>query len=429
MTHGLLELDTSEVFMSCLHHEEIRIEMTLRLVEQFIGRITGRSRMSTSTCTPQKARASADHRMPGPIRVFNSAARPIRAAVRTTIFFLKVLPMLPSKPVNWVTSPPVVEHVQYPTHHGQVEGELYRPSTGGPYPGIVICLGIVPFGVDHPQVPRLEEALARSGFAALICWSPAMRDLRLDPEDIGNIAMAYHWLIEQPYVDPGRSGLFGTCVGGSFALMAAASDLIRDRVAFVGAFAPYTSMWTFAQDIASATRPSREGRSPWQVDQLTRKVYIRSLTALLETGEAERLRKAFSEPGGHLNNRDLSEDGQAIYPLLTRLGVDEVENAMHRLPPAMQERLTSLSPMSYLRDIHAPEIIVGHDRDDLVIPVSESRCLWSALCERTGACYTEFAMFQHMDPTKRKLPLFRLIQQFSKFYLFLYRIFRRASAS
>src|SRR5581483_4372405 len=123
MTHGLLELDTSEVFMSCLHHEEIRIEMTLRLVEQFIGRITGRSRMSTSTCTPQKARASADHRMPGPIRVFNSAARPIRAAVRTTIFFLKVLPMLPSKPVNWVTSPPVVEHVQYPTHHGQVEGE------------------------------------------------------------------------------------------------------------------------------------------------------------------------------------------------------------------------------------------------------------------------------------------------------------------
>jgi hypothetical protein len=384
---------------------------------------------STPTSTPPVAPALADHRMPGPIPVFPRATRPIRAAAKTVVFFLKVLPMLPSKPVNWVTSPPVIERVRYPTRHGQVEGDLYRPSTGGPFPGIVMCLGVVPFGVDHPQVPRLEEALARSGFAALIYWSPAMRDLRLDPEDIENIALAYHWLLEQPYVDPGRSGLIGTCVGGSFALMAAASPLIHDRVAFVGAFAPYSSMWTFAQDIASATRPSGEGRSPWQVDQLTRKVYVHSLTALLEPGEAERLRNAFTDQGGHLDSRDLSADGQAIAPLLTRLRTDEVERALHRLPPAMQERLTALSPLSYLRDMHAPVIVFGHDRDDQVIPVSESRRLWSALSGRAGVRYTEFTMFQHMDPTKRKLPLVRLVQQFGKFYLYLYRVFRQAAAS
>jgi hypothetical protein len=367
--------------------------------------------------------------MPSLIRVFSRATRPIRAAAKTAVFFLKVLPMLPSKPVNWVTSPPVIERVRYPTRHGQVEGDLYRPSTGGPYPGIVMCLGVVPFGVDHPQVPRLEEALARSGFAALIYWSPAMRDRRLDPEDIENIALAYHWLLKQPYVDPERSGLFGTCVGGSFALMAAASPLIRDRVAFVGAFAPYSSMWTFAQDIASATRPCGEGRELWQVDQLTRKVYVHSLTALLEPSEAERMRNAFTDQGGNLDSNDLSAEGQVIYPLLTRLRADEVETALQRLPLAMQERLTSLSPMSYLKDMHAPEIVFGHDRDDLVIPVSESRRLWSALSGRAGVRYTEFAMFQHMDPTKRKLPLFRLVQQFDKFYLYLYRVFRQAAAS
>jgi hypothetical protein len=385
--------------------------------------------MSTSTTTPTVAPVSADHSIPSSTAVFPRARRPIRAAAKTAVFFLKVFPMLPSKPVNWVTSPPVIERVRYPTLHGQVEGELYRPSTGGPFPGIVMCLGVVPFGVEHPQVPRLEEALARSGFAALIYWSPAMRDLRLDPEDIENISLAYHWLLEQPYVDPARSGLFGTCVGGSFALMAAASSLIRDRVAFVGAFAPYTSMWTFAQDIASATRSSGEGRSPWQVDQLTRKVYVHSLTALLEPGEAERLRNAFSEQGGQIDSHELSADGQAIAPLLGRLRADEVERALHRLPAAMQERLTALSPLSYLRDLHAPVIVFGHDRDDQVIPVSESRRLWSALSRRAGVWYTEFAMFQHMDPTKRKLPLVRLVQQFGKFYLFLYRVFRQASAS
>ena len=56
--------------------------------------------------------------------------------------------------------------------------------------------------------------------------------------------------IEQPDVDPARSGFLGTCVGGAFGLMAAADPRIRDRVAFVAAYAPYASMWTLARDIA-----------------------------------------------------------------------------------------------------------------------------------------------------------------------------------
>ncbi|HEV7126848.1 MAG TPA: hypothetical protein VGN32_05335, partial [Ktedonobacterales bacterium] len=242
---------------------------------------------------------------------------------KAAIFFLKVFPMLPSRPVDWVTKLPLIEKVRYPTRLGQAEGDLYRPSASGPHPGVVVCLGVVPFGVDHPQVAILGKALARSGFAALLYWSPAMRDFRLDPEDIENIALAYRWLNDQPYVDPSRSSLLGTCVGAAFALMAAANPLIRDRVAFVGAYAPYSSMWTFAQDIASATRPCGDGREPWRVDPLTRKVFVHSLTALLEPGEAEWLRNVFANESGHLDRRDLSADGQAVYPLFTALDEDE----------------------------------------------------------------------------------------------------------
>lgn len=256
-----------------------------------------------------------------------------------------------------------------------------------------------------------------------------MRDLRLDPEDIESIALAYDWLLEQPYVDSTRSGLIGTCVGGSFALMAAASPFIRDRVAFVGAFAPYSSMWTFAEDIASATRPTGEGRQPWQVDQLTRKVYVHSLTAMLEPGEAERLQSAFTGQDGHLDSHDLSADGQSLYPLLTALDADEAEAALHRLPAAMQERLTALSPMSYLEDMHAPLILFGHDLDDLVIPVAESRQLWASLSGRAGVRYTEFTMFQHVDPTKGKLSLVGFMQQLGKFFLYVYPMFRQAVAA
>jgi hypothetical protein len=291
----------------------------------------------------------------------------------------------------------------------------------------VVCLGVVPFGVDHPQVPVMGKALARAGFAALLYWSPAMRDFRLDPEDLENLPLVYDWLIQQPYVDPARSGLLGTCVGGSFALMAAASQLIRDRIAFIGAYAPFSSMWTFARDIASATVSGENGREPWRVDQLTRKVFVHSVTAVLEPGEAEQLRGGFANGSEPFAGLALSADGQAVYSLLTTRDQDEAEIALHRLPAIMLERFAALSPLNYLKDIHAPLIVLLHDRGDQVIPVGESRRLSSALAGRDGVHYTEMG-FQHLDPVKGKLPFFRLVREFGKFFRAIYPLFRQAVA-
>ena len=360
--------------------------------------------------------------------IFARTTLPIRAAAKAATFFLKVFPMLPSQPVDWVTKPPVVQKVKYPTCAGHAEGEVYRPSGAGPHPGMVVCLGVVPFGVDHPQVPVLGKALARAGFAALLYWSPAMRDFRLDAEDIENISLAYNWLIAQPYVDAGRSGLLGTCVGGSFALMAAAQPLIRDRVAFLSAYAPYSSLWTFAHDVASRARSNGDGREPWQVDPLTRKVFVYCMTAFLEPGEAERLRSALTKEGESLVDCKLSADGQAVYSLLTAPNENEAEVALHGLPLILQENLTRLSPMNYLEDIRAPLIVLLHDRGDQVIPVGESRRLHSALAGHAGVHYTEM-QFQHLDPVKAKLPLFRLVRELGKFFVAVYPLFREAAAA
>jgi len=354
--------------------------------------------------------------------------RSIRAVAKTTVFFLKVFPMLPSKPIDWVTKPPVVQKVSYPSRSGRVEGELYRPSKCGPHPGILVCLGVVPFGVDHPQVPVLGKALARAGFAALLYWSPAMRDFRLDPEDLENIPLAYNWLIEQPYVDPARSGMLGTCVGGSFALMAAANPLIREHVAFLSAYAPYSSMNTFAQDIASASSSGTNGRKPWNVDQLTRKVFVHSVTAMLEPGEAEQLRSASTDGNGQFIGNNLSADGRVVGALLTAKDVKDAEKALHSLPPLMQERLTALSPMTYLEDIRAPLVVLLHDRGDQVIPVGESQRLLAALAGRAGVHYTEM-QFQHLDPVKGKLPFFTLIREFGKFFRAVYFLFHQTVLS
>jgi hypothetical protein len=350
-----------------------------------------------------------------------------RAVARTLVCLLKVYPMLPSRPVEWVTPRPLVERFRYPSSHGEVEGDLYRPNTRGPHPGVVVCLGVVPFGMDHPQVPRLGEALARSGFAAMLYWSPAMRDFRLDPIDVRDIASAYDALLARADVDGARSGLLGTCVGGAFALMAATDARVRDRVSFVCAYAPYASMWTLARDIASATRERKGSRETWDVDPLTRKVYVHSVTALLEPFEADRLREDFAERRVAPRKQRLSNDGASVRPLLCNLTPDQADAALRMLPAQLQQRLDDLSPMHYLTDLRAPLVVLLHDRDDPVVPVSEARQLVAALGRRPGVHYTEFTVFKHLDPTRGRPSVPALTRELLRFAHAIYPMFRQTS--
>jgi hypothetical protein len=294
---------------------------------------------------------------------------------------------------------------------------------------VVVCLGVVPFGVDHPQVPRLGEALARAGFATLLYWSPAMRDFRLDPADVEDIASAYESLLTRQDVDGARSGLLGTCVGGAFALMAASSPRIRDRVSFVAAYAPYASMWTLARDIASASRCRDGVRESWAVDPLTRKVYVHSVTSLLEGGEARRLRAACAERTSSPNLADVSDRGREVLPLLAALDADEAKAALDRLPIELEERLSALSPTTYLPGLEAGLVVLLHDRDDPVIPVSESRQLHGQLA-RLGCDvrYTEFTVFKHLDPTRGNPSPFALARELTRFARAMYPLFERVVA-
>jgi len=91
----------------------------------------------------------------------------------------------------------------------------------------------------------------------------------------------------------------------------------------------------------------------------------------------------------------------------------------------MKTLLTAMSPITYLSDIHSPLIVLLHDRRDHIIPVSESRRLWSALSGRPGASYTEMGL-QHLDPT-RLSPL-RLVRELPKLYFAVFPLYRRTTA-
>ena len=88
-----------------------------------------------------------------------------------------------------------------------------------------------------------------------------MRDFRLDPANVEDIASAYEALLARPDVDGARSGLPGTCVGGAFALMAAATP------ATSGANARHTRQASCCPRTRAATRL---GAVQWTADRALR---------------------------------------------------------------------------------------------------------------------------------------------------------------
>ena len=93
-------------------------------------------------------------------------------------------------------------------------------------------------------------------------------------------------------------------------------------------------------------------------------------------------------PVGPFDGAVLSDEGRAVARLLTA-GPDDVEPALRALPPALRAKLAALSPLTHIARVRAPLILLLHDRDDHLIPVTESRRLWAALEGRpsTGSTY------------------------------------------
>ena len=90
---------------------------------------------------------------------------------------------------------------------------------------------------------NLGNALARANFVVMYQWSPAMGiSKKIDPAEPGNLVSGFRFLEQQEYVDHERVGLGWFSVGASFALVAAADDKIRDRVAREAGKAPRSTV-------------------------------------------------------------------------------------------------------------------------------------------------------------------------------------------
>ena len=141
-------------------------------------------------------------------------------------------------------------------------GELHLPGSGDPAAGLVLT---GPFtGVKEQVVGSYARRLAEAGFAALAFDHRGFGESggRRQHEDaagkLADLRAAVGFLAGHPSVDPGRMGLLGVCLGGGYAVRAAAFD---PRVrAVAGVAGAYNSPAAFAASMgAEAYRAALAG--------------------------------------------------------------------------------------------------------------------------------------------------------------------------
>jgi dienelactone hydrolase len=351
---------------------------------------------------------------------------PGRAGVKAALFIPEILPNSPVRPQRWLRDAPSHEVVRLSYGGAEGTGSLYIPAGGGKHPAVVLFFGVIPAGRDDPRVVNLASGLARSGMVVLIPWSEVMTtSYRLDPQAVDLLVGAFQHLERQSFVDVSRIGLAGFCVGASFATLAAEDGRIRDRVAYVNSFGGYYNAKDLLVAIASRTRSYREVSEPWMPRDDSQRVFtVHLLEGLPDATEREKLARAFQEegPSEQLDMAALSESGKGVYRLLSGVTRGEAEILLDSLPGVFLEDLELISPSTRIGDLKAP-VLIMHDREDTAVPVTESLRMAEAVKERGQVHYTEFSLFQHMDPT-RQLPPLEMAKELRKLFVHMYMVMR-----
>ena len=304
--------------------------------------------------------------------------RPATTVVHTVAFVGQMLPG-PLKLQRLLTPEPQRMTTTFLQHDGTLdEAEVYVIPDGKKRAAVLIFLGATPHGRDDPDAVKLGWALARTGFAVMFYWSETMGlEARLDAAEIVKVVGAFEHLRQQEYVDPERLGLAGFSVGASFALAAAANPRIADDIAFVNSFGGYYAAADLITQIAAGRALDGERETPWEVDELARKVFANTLLA---------------EPPS--DARDALLEGVH--------SIEEARRLYERLRDSFKSDADSISPSQYVGHWSGGTVIrVMHDRGDAVIPVEESRRLAAALRQErpdVELYYTETDIFRHVTP-------------------------------
>lgn len=309
----------------------------------------------------------------------------------------------------------------------EVEATLFLPRTRRlPVPGWVVLHGITVPGRRHAALTRFAASLAASGAAVLVPDVPAWRRLRISPAATETIEGGAHYLAERPEAEGARVGVVGFSMGATQALIAAADPAIGARVRTVVGFGGY-------YDLRRTVRCMVTGEHEWGGRSYTLDpdpygrwiVAANYLTRVPGCGGMGRVAEALHNLAMEAGRRGISatladydpikatvretltEDEQRVWDLLAPpaarppADLGAARDLAGDLAGAALAAEPLLDPAPYL---HLPSlrgrVVLGHGRDDRLIPFTETLRLHSHLPPGADASVTITGLLAHSTGAK-----------------------------
>lgn len=281
------------------------------------------------------------------------------------------------------------EEAEFTAGGGRRSADVYLPQAAV-RAAMVLVPGAAQGGRDDPRLVEFAGALARSGFAVVIPDIAALRELRLTPGSVAEIAGAVEFLRRGPrtgqYLGPEkRVGIGAFSVAAGLAVLAALEPGPGAQVDFLLLVGGYYDLPRTLTYLTTGYYASGEQRLDLEPDSYGKWVYALGNAAALRrqadrAALTELARARLADPGadtGPLVAR-LRGEGRAVYDFIVNRDPEQVPLLIGRLPASVQADIARLNLAA--RDLGSldADLILVHGLDDNIIPWGESVALAEA---------------------------------------------------
>jgi pimeloyl-ACP methyl ester carboxylesterase len=287
------------------------------------------------------------------------------------------------------------------------EALLYYPANSPPTSAMVLVAGLSELGCYHPRLKAFSRLLADKGMMVITPDIREFREFQISPEPIRQILF---WHNEVPKLEGGdrvqTTGLAGISFSGTLALIAATRPEIREKVGFVVAIGPYSSLIRCTRNWFAAGPVTVSG------DYYPTRFYAKWIVMLaaldmLESGSDRTflrgvLHNLLIQKNVPPAGADLTSDGKRWYALATMKEAQSDPELSQRIEQHLVSHIyPELDPEEALRNLRCPAFFIHGAYDDL-IPPEES----IELHKRISHSYLLISPFlTHTHPTDKELSL------------------------
>jgi acetyl esterase/lipase len=230
-----------------------------------------------------------------------------------------------------------------------------------------------------------------------------MREFRVRPSDIDELVTSYEFLETRPDIDAERIGLFGFSYAGGLSVLAAADPRIADRARFCFLLGGYYDLESV---LIYMTTGMYESEGEWaylEPRNSGRWAFLLNSSDLIEDAADRALLEELAERKLDDPNADVSDivpalgsEGTLVYTLMVNDDPERARSLIGRLNPRVRAYLSDLSLEGKLEGLNA-RLIIGHGRDDDLIPYTESLLLAEKAPESTPVHIEILDSFHHVD--------------------------------